>query len=228
MITISMLTFNKLEYTKACLESLFMNTKYPVHEIVVSDNGSTDGTQDFLKSLGNRIVFVDNKENLGFAKAHNKIINMYSENDIVLVNNDIEVPFGWLSTIQHCIIKRELGAAGPSIQVKNGLDVGAVLDFQAKGRSIINDYTEPDWITGSCMYITRETIKKVGLLDCGFQFYYEDVDFCHRLKIAGIKFQCIREVVIKHHNSVSSTPEWKKKIMEESRLYFLSKHRDSK
>jgi len=221
-IIISILTFNKLQYTQRCLDSLFKTPRYPDYKIVVSDNGSTDGTQEYLKTLSN-IQFVDNKENLGFSKAHNKIMNMYPENDVVLMNNDIEVPFAWLSTISHCIMKRSLGAASPAIQTKAGLDVGAVLNEKAIGRSLIDSNLQPDWITGSCLYITRDTINKIGLLDESYNFYYEDVDYCFKMKKAGIRFECIKEVVIVHHDSVSSTPAIKKQMMEDSRLKFAKK-----
>ena len=221
-IIISILTYNNLNYTKKCLESLFKTPKYPNYKVVVSDNGSTDETVEFLKQHKD-IEFINNKKNLGFSKAHNQILKMYPNNDIVLLNNDLELPFGWLPTIAHCVEKRQLGAASPAIKVSNGLDVGAVLNKQAKGRSLINENTKPDWITGSCLYITRDTINKVGYLDENFGFYYEDVDYCFRMRKEGIRFECIRDVVIIHYNSVSSTSQQKKIMMENSRRYFAKK-----
>jgi len=224
MITISILTFNKVEYTKKCLESIFNNTPFPEHRIVVTDNCSTDGTIEYLESLEDKIQIIKNNENMGFAKAHNNIINKFKEDDIVLMNNDVEVPKNWLVTILHSIDKTNLGAAGPAIQTANGLDIGAVLNEHAKGRSLINDFrTKPDWITGSCIYLPRKTINAVGLLDENFQFYYEDVDYCIRIKKAGMEIKCIKEVVIKHNDSTSSTPMQKKIMMENSRKYFANK-----
>lgn len=221
-IVISILTFNKIECTKECLNSLFASPKFPSHKIVVSDNGSTDGTIEYLESL-KEIHLVKNSENLGFSKAHNKIMKMYSDSDIVLMNNDIKVPFGWLSTLWHCVEKRKLGAASPAIKVSNGLNVGAILNERAMGRSLINDFMKPDWITGSCIYITRETINTIGMLDENFRFYYEDVDYCKRMKEAKINFECIRDIVIEHKDSASSTSSQKKQMMEESRKYFAKK-----
>lgn len=225
-VIISILTYNKLEYTKKCLQSIFETPMEPQYKIVVSDNGSTDGTIEFLKKkeIIQKIQVIENKENLGFAKAHNNVMKLYKEHDIVLMNNDLEVPFYWLFIINNSIIRENLGAASPAIQVKNGLDIGAVLNEKAIGRSIIGDENKvPDWITGSCIYISRETLNKIGYLDENFKFYYEDVDFCRRMKEAGIKFRCIKDVVIKHHDSTSSTPEQKRIFMEESRKYFTRK-----
>lgn len=224
-VIISILTHNKLDYTKKCLEKLFENTILPYHRIVVSDNCSTDDTVSYLKSLDNRIRFIENKDNFGFASAHNSVIEQYPKHDIVLMNNDIEVPWNWLNTLQSELYSNNYGAVSPAIKTPNGLDVGAVLDSNAKGRSLINDNREPDWITGSCFYIKNETIQTIGMLDSHtYKFYYEDVDYCVRMKKAGIKFKCIKSVEIIHHNSVSSNPEQKRSMMEESRKNFIAKH----
>ena len=226
-IIISILTYNKLDYTSICLKKLFENTdvsKTPFI-VVVSDNGSNDGTQKWLKTMGKKIRLVLNLQNIGFSKAHNIIMKKYPENDVVLMNNDIEVSSNWLQILQEQVHKNNYGAVSPAIQLKNGLDVGARLDSQAKGRSLINSNQEPHWITGSCIYIKADTRKKIGLLDEEiFSFYYEDVDYCIRMKQAGIKFKCIRDVVIVHHNSVSSNPAQKRIMMEKSRQAFIKKH----
>lgn len=225
-VIISILVHNKLEYTKKCLEKIFENTILPYHRIVVSDNASTDDTLKYLKSLGNRIRVVENKENLGFAEAHNNIIKLYPKQDIVLMNNDIEVPWAWLETLQREAYSNGYGAVSPAIRTPGGLDVGAVLDKNAKGRSLINDFkTEPVWITGSCFYICKQTLIDVGLLDeTSFRYYFEDVDYCVRMKQAGVPFKCIKEVEVIHHNSVSSNPQQKREMMEESRQKFIKKH----
>jgi len=230
-VIISILTYNKLDYTALCMKKLFDNTdttKTPFI-VVVSDNKSMDGTQKWLKTLGKKIKLVLNVENMGFAKAHNIIMKQYPENDVVLMNNDIEVPPNWLEVLQQQI--GDCGAVSPAIQLPNGLDVGARLDSQAKGRSLISSNDEPHWITGSCIYLRADTRKKIGLLegssgllDEQFNFYYEDVDYCMRMKNAGIKFKCIKDVVIVHHNSVSSNPTQKRAMMEKSRQYFIKKY----
>jgi len=224
-IVISILTYNKLEYTKKCLEKLFENTIMPYHRVVVTDNNSTDGTVKWLKTLDNKIRLIENRENVGFASAHNSVIETYPCHDIVLMNNDIEVPFNWLRILNEQAYSNDYGVVTPAIVQNGKLDVGAVLDSSAKGRSLVDDFkTEPDWVTGSCFYMTRNAISSVGLLDNNFEFYYEDVDYCVRMKKIGIKFKCIKGVQVVHHNSVSSTPDKKREMMEKSREYFIRKH----
>ena len=226
MTIISVLTRNKLELTKRCIDSIFQNT-YGDFKVVVTDNNSTDGTLGLLKSISSLIMLIENKENMSFSKAHNNVMKMFPQDDIVLVNNDIEVPWNWLVRLQTFIKERNLGAASPAIKQYGGLNVGATLDDHARGRSIVDksliDKTPPDWITGSCLYITRDTVNKLGCLDEAFNFYYEDVDYCFRMKKAGINFACDREVQIIHHDSASSNAVQKKQMLEESRKYFASK-----
>ncbi|MDY6844468.1 MAG: glycosyltransferase, partial [Thermodesulfobacteriota bacterium] len=64
--------FNQLEYTKQCLEALFKNTPEEMYGLIVVDNGSTDGTKEFLTTLGQRATVITNGENLGFARACNQ------------------------------------------------------------------------------------------------------------------------------------------------------------
>lgn len=223
---ISMLTYNKLSITKKCLETIFANTTVPFI-LVVSDNGSTDGTVEYLKDLP-QVHFINNKRNIGFSKANNHVLKIYDGYDVVLMNNDIEVPKRWLERLMMYREKNGLGAVTPAIKVSTGLDVGATLNANARGRSVIEQpgkptETEFDWITGSCLYLKTETIQTVGYLDEDFMFYYEDVDYCRRMKEKGIKFDCNRDVHIIHHDSSSSTPGQKKAMLEKSRQYFCNK-----
>jgi GT2 family glycosyltransferase len=211
-----------LDVTKKCLETVFAYTNFIKHRIVVSDNGSTDGTREWLQSLGDKIWYVENEKNLGFASAHNQIMRVFPFDDIVLMNNDIEVKDQWLEKLVNTMNEGKYGAVSPAIETPGGLDIGAVLDSNARGRSIINSGPEPHWITGSCLFIKRDTINKIGKLDERY-FYYEDVDYCITMKRVGISFKCDTNVIIKHHNSASSNPAQKKLLMEESRKRFIEK-----
>jgi len=223
---ISILTYNKVEITKRCLDSVIKNTPEP-YILVVSDNGSSDDTLAYLNTL-KRVRVIDNGSNLGFARGHNQVIKMYEGHDIVLMNNDVEMPSNWLSELQFFIQTRKLGAASPAIININGLDVGAVLDRNARGRSIIEKVgqitdTKFDWITGSCLYLKADTIKQAGLLDENYPLYYEDVDYCKTMNANGLQFDCCRDIQIVHRDSASSTPSEKKQLLEQSRQRFCNK-----
>lgn len=226
MVNLSILTYNRLDVTKKCLQSILDNTDLNKVRVIVSDNGSTDGTREYLKSL-DYIWYVENEKNLGFAAAHNQIMRVFPFEDIVLINNDIEVDKFWFEYLQEKI-DEGFGAVSPAIITQTGYDIGAILDSNAKGKSIVikdmNENTpEPHWISGSCIYISRDTINKIGKLPEEYGFYYEDVDYCVNMKNNNIKFICDRRVIIKHYNSASSNPEQKKRMIEESRQKFIKK-----
>lgn len=100
-VTIIILTWNGLQYTKRCLATLIETTNFSNYEILVADNGSTDGTLEFLQSHGS-IRLLSFGSNLGFARANNLAIAEADPcSDIVLLNNDTEIiQSDWLDKLQ--------------------------------------------------------------------------------------------------------------------------------
>ena len=88
MTSIVILTFNKIDYTIKCIESIRKYTSLGSYEIIVVDNASTDGTKEWLKAQGD-IIKIFNKENLGFPKGCNQGIEIATGNEILLLNNDV-------------------------------------------------------------------------------------------------------------------------------------------
>ncbi len=96
--SIIILTHNKLEYTKQCIESIRRYTKQGSYEIVVVDNHSTDGTVEWLRQQYD-IQTIFNNHNLGFPKGYNQGIEIATEDNILLLNNDTVVTQNWLDII---------------------------------------------------------------------------------------------------------------------------------
>jgi GT2 family glycosyltransferase len=96
------LTYNNLALNKLCLESIIGNTEYSNYEIIVVDNDSTDGTQDYLRYTAaqyDNISIILNETNNGFARANNQGIERSSGDYIVLLNNDTIGPPSWLTRL---------------------------------------------------------------------------------------------------------------------------------
>ncbi len=118
LISIIVLTFNQLETTKQCVDSLIKYTQNP-YELIFVDNGSTDGTKKWIEEFGRlhtdfncRTIF--NKKNLGFAKANNQGIRIAKSDHIVLLNNDTILTEGWLSGLINCAESDpQIGLVGP-------------------------------------------------------------------------------------------------------------------
>jgi O-antigen biosynthesis protein len=128
-ISIIVLSYNNLPYTRLCLESIIENTSYPNYEIIVVDNASEKSTVKYLKSvkasLGNFILIL-NDENLGFSKANNQGFAISAGEYIVFLNNDTIVTPGWVHGLLYHLQKNpSAGMVGP---VTNSIGNEAKID----------------------------------------------------------------------------------------------------
>jgi glycosyltransferase involved in cell wall biosynthesis len=216
-VSIVILTFNELEYTKKCVESIRKRTPEP-HEIIFVDNGSKDGTIKWLKKLIQEhpnFKLIENKENLGFAKGCNQGIEASSGEYILLLNNDVLVTEGWLSGMLECINSApDIGVVGPMTNNISGLqkvvhaDYGNTdhLEEYAKAFREKNRYRRipARRIVGFCMLFRRELVEKIGLLDETFgSGNYEDDDLCLRASLEGYKNLIAGDVFLHHYGSRS-------------------------
>lgn len=219
-IAIVILTWNGLEFTRKCFESLNLASLPKWVKVIVVDNGSTDGTLEFLRTLKN-IQLIENKQNLGYSRAVNIGINAAnSEADIILLNNDVElIEPDWLPRFKTVAeMHANLGIIGVKILREDGTlqHCGAYLPVDtcwgqqvAAAEVDIGQYSgvyECESVVFACVYIKREVFNKIGLLSEDYFAYFEDTDFCHRAKKAGILTGVCGDIKIKHAES-STTKE---------------------
>lgn len=218
-ITIIVLTWNGLEYTRSCLESLFKNTDLSHAELIVVDNGSTDGTVEYLKSL-KWIKPVFNPKNLGFVRGNNMAIGLREPaNDVVLLNNDTEIHDPqWLEKLRASAYKdKKIGIVGCRIRRTNSNKLqhaGTYMpDFTYWGQQIggnekdINQYNEDREVEGvvfACVYIKAEVIDRVGLLDEDYFSYFEDTDYCFKARETGFSVANCGSLTILHREHAST------------------------
>lgn len=219
-VSIIILTWNGLSYTKRCLDTLRRYTTHPNYTIYVADNGSTDGTIEYLKSQKD-IKCVFNNANLGFPKGNNVAIKLTpKDSDILLLNNDTEIleeKGDWLTKMQEAAYESpDVGVVGCRLIRANGLlqhlgawmPVGPYWGQQvASNEANLNQYpfnSEVESVVFACAYIKREVIDKIGLLCEDFFAYFEDTDYCLRAKDAGYKTICCGAATIVHHENVST------------------------
>ena len=215
--TIVILTWNCLDYTKLCLNSI-KDTLDDETTVCVVDNGSTDGSLDYLRSL-NWVMLFENGENLGFVRGNNAAIDKIIEGDIILLNNDIIVEQkDWLSKLEKCAYSdSEIGVVG--CRLKNERDeflhAGTYIYPETYwgqqiggGEKDIGQYPynrEVQGVVFACAYIKRSTLQKIGGLNTAFFSYFEDTDYCLRAIKNGLKVVCCGEVTLIHYQNVSTT-----------------------
>ncbi len=219
-VTIIILTWNGLEYTKKCFETLRQNSDFDDYKIIFVDNGSSDRTVDYLNSLNN-ISIITNPVNIGFVKANNQAIEISDpDSDIILLNNDTEIPpsqKNWITKLQTAAYSEsDIGVVGCRLQRPNGMlqHAGAYMPVKTFwGQQIgseemdINQYpftNEVESVVFACVYIKRELMNKIGGLSEDYFSYFEDTDYCLTAKEAGYKTVCCGEVTIIHYENVST------------------------
>jgi GT2 family glycosyltransferase/Flp pilus assembly protein TadD len=217
LASIVILCCNELEFTKLCIESVLKNTRAPI-ELIIVDNGSTDGTPAYLNELRSRpgparVDVVRNEKNVGFPAGCNQALARARGRFLVLLNNDTVVTPGWLDT---------LIAVSLSDWPAVGL-VGPVSNYAPDAQGVRPGYAELDglddfaerrrrefrgkvlWVnrlTGFCLLIRRDVLDRIGAFDERYGMgFFDDDDLCLRAREAGVKLAVAPEVYIHHFGS---------------------------
>ncbi|QAA30587.1 glycosyltransferase [Clostridium manihotivorum] len=212
-VSIIILTYNNLEYTKKCLESIRKYTTEVDYELIVVDNSSNDGTKDWLKQNSD-IKCIFNEVNLGFPIGCNQGILASTGDSILLLNNDVIVTPNWLSNLMIALWSSdEIGAVGAvtnscsyyqTIEV-DYKDYDELIEFSTKHNiSDPSKWEQRIKLIGFCMLIKKEVVNYIGLLDERFTpGNYEDDDYSYRIMNKGYKLMLCKDTFIHHYGSTS-------------------------
>lgn len=212
LTSIIILTYNEIKYTRQCIESIRIFTE-PSYELVLVDNGSSDGTRELLLSLdGARVIL--NDANRGFAGGCNQGLSAAGGENIVLLNNDTVVTPFWLNNMLGCLHSRpEIGLVGPcSNCVGSGNQVEVSYNSSREMIEFARKFNIPDprkwrrqegyWLSGFCVLGKKSVFDRVGPLDERFKTgSWEDVDYSVRVTAAGYALYVAGDVFIHHYGS---------------------------
>lgn len=208
--TLIIITWNKHDKLVNCLQSLTQNCDLSAIQVVIIDNGSTDGTHDLLSKNYNHFKLIFKESNLGVAPARNLGVRMAEGRYVIFLDDDIIVHDDFIkSSLDYLEDHPDVSILGPRLLFENGEVQPSARTFPnlrgvlGRGlpkllpRSFSNDYLnkylesespiEVEWVIGACQFIRRELFDTVGLLDERYFFGYEDVDFCHSASKQGVK-----------------------------------------
>ncbi len=197
--SIVMPVWNRVELTKDCLTALAGLKDQPEYELIVVDNGSTDGTTDFLRQLSGDVRVIVNKENLGFAKACNQGAAAARGKYLVFLNNDTIPQPGWLTALVAEVDSyTEVGIVGSKLLYPDGTvqHAGVVRDCSrrlpyhiyksfAASHPAVNQRREFQIVTAACLLIRRALFDEVGGFDEGYVNGFEDADLCLKVRQRG-------------------------------------------
>jgi len=204
--------WNGARWLPACLDSIAAQSLQP-SEVIVVDNGSTDGSLELLRERGVRVLELGH--NTGFAFAANRGIEAASADYVALVNTDVELAPNWLERMAQALDAQAASVASKMLDLADRTrvyDAGDILRrdgvCEQRGRFGPDDgsYDEPSDMFAACAgaaLYRRDAVLDVGGFDERFFAYLEDVDLGLRLRLAG--WTCRYEPAVALHASEGSS-----------------------
>lgn len=227
LVSIITLTFNKLAVTRRCLTGL-LHTDHPAWELIVVENGSTDGTREWLETFrqeatraGVRVTILAQPKNVGCSTARNIGIAAAGGEKIVFVDNDVTVRSrNWLARLE-AVLDSGAGVAvvGPKllypfepypIQFAGGaVTRSGKVQFVGRGElrddPRFNTPREVQYLISACYMTTRAVLAEVGGFDEAFNpVQFEDTDWCYRARSKGYRIWYEPSVEMYHFESTTT------------------------
>jgi GT2 family glycosyltransferase len=239
-VSIVIVSFNARADLERCLASLQAPPPEASHEIVVVDNGSTDGAADAARRWpGVRVI--EAGANIGFASANNIGIRLSSGSNILLLNSDTVVGKGSIDQLLAELDgDSDVAVVGPRLvdgsgraELSFGRMMGPLNELRQKRlarsravEALTRRRHYPDWVSGACLLVRRADAEAVGGLDERYFMYTEDVDFCAAIRARGRRILFTPDVQIVHlrGRSAASAPAATQAQYQRSRLAFYEKH----
>lgn len=247
--TVIVVSYNSGNYIERCINSVIKMTENVIFDIIVVDNASGDNSVDLIKSKFPGIRLIENKPNAGFAKAVNQAVKESDADYIFLLNPDTILMNNALKVFTDYSDKKENGkvaCAGGALFYEDGkpaLSYGffpslSQIFFEEFGlRKLFKNYyynnlspgcysegieeKEVDYICGADLFIRKNVFDSIGCFDEDFFLYYEETDFCYRLKKSGLKKMLVPSAKLIHFEGMSAEGDFTDMTLQKKKSEFL-------
>jgi GT2 family glycosyltransferase len=218
-VAVIILNWNGVNHLKQFLPSV-LNSTWPELQIVVGDNGSTDGSVQFIKSeYGDQVTVIENDKNYGYTGGYNRVVDQVAADYYILLNSDIEVTPGWIEPVI-TMMENDHGIAAASPKIKafdrktyfeHAGAAGGFIDALGypfcRGRLFFDveedrgqyeQSGEVFWASGAALFIRSRCWLETGGFDEQFFAHMEEIDLCWRLKNKGYKVMYCAQSTVYH------------------------------
>ena len=225
-VSIVIVSWNAKSVVQQCLPSV-VATDYPNLEIIFADNASTDGSAAWVAREYPSVKIVRHPENWLFARGNNAALPHATGDLVLLLNNDVEVPPGWLrplvdtmtndpevAAVQPKLLQYDDrgrfeyagGAGGYLDRLGYPFTRGRLLNTMETDRGQYDDARDVFWATGAALLLRRSALDEVGLLDERFEMHMEEIDLCWRLQRHGYRVR-VEPTSTVYHIGGASLPQ---------------------
>ncbi len=238
-VSIIILNWNGRRYLKNCLQAVFAQT-YRDFEVVLVDNGSSDGSTELVRTHFPDVRLIENTHNRGFAAANNQAIRATTLEFVATLNNDTRVEPGWLEALVHAMeaapqvgmcASKMLFADPPHLINSTGiaLDRAAIAWDRMGGQPDTPEDPTPPPVFGACAgaaLYRRSMLDHIGLFDEDFFAYLEDVDLAWRAQLAGWQAVYVPQARVYHHHSATAQEgsPFKRRLLGRNKVWLVVKN----
>ena len=249
-LSVIIVNWNTRDLLCQCLDSLTQKVEGIEMEILVVDNGSTDGSVTAVRGNFPGVRLIENPGNMGFAKANNHALSISKGRYLLLLNPDTQVKDEAIERMLSFMnAHAKAGLVGAQLLNADGTKQNSIANFPSLATELLNknllrwlfpekfpgkerDYPGPievDSVIGACMLVRREVLEQIALLDEVYFLFLEETDWCYRMKKAGWKIYHIPQAEILHFQGKSAEAEKGKARIEyyRSRYHYFRKNRGS-
>jgi GT2 family glycosyltransferase len=236
-LTIIIVNYNSRTYLEECLASLFEKTDFKLFEIIIVNNGKKNELAGLTDSFP-FVTIIQTENNLGFGSANNLGAKKACGELLFFLNPDTKIIFADFQKIYEKFqTNPNIGIAGVRLIDENGnqqrwgLGAEVTLKQIFKNKLSLQNHSknetqkDPDWISGTALFISKKLFNKLNGFDEKFFMYFEDVDLCKRARKSGNKVVCFNDFSILHYGGKSYYQKnTQKKQYYLAQDYYFKKH----